>query len=877
MGSEPTEASDESVDPSAASATGPDWGQVALVLLAAAILALAAVTIPPLGGVGFQGQGPAQPAGEEDSSGLLQLGSGGSGGGSGDQQLGSGGSGSEGGAGDSGEPGSADGSGSDSLEDGAGSGGSGEQSGEAGSGSSGSGSEAGSGTSSDAGPGSDSDSGSGSEVGDGAGQQDGTAGGQSGDGSDAGSADGDGTGEPSRGEFGSGSGDGTAGEPGEGTADEPGGRSDGTGTDGQGTAGDGTTSGDGDGDSSGERTSGSDSEAGDGAGHGDGGDGDADGDGNTTGDGDSGSSEDSDDGGDPSESDAQDSSDGDGNEGGDSSDDSEDTDEAGEDDSGDEDNQGTTYDISFDEQPTPGSTVAVTVTGDGDPVEGATVYFNDEQVGTTDADGTVTGEVPYAETLEVRADVSPTETETTTARGSASVSGPALPGLGSSRQFHGAVAMPLSAVQDSQAGNETGDGARTTVEMNPETALTIDGGPIAGTNVTVVATVNGNPIPQGTVTVDNEAYGTTDDDGAAVIPVPETPGNATIAVERGEIRAERTIAVEALSLTVDDRFPLPGRSVDARLEYGNESVANATILVDGAAAATTGADGAATVGLPLADRATITAEYEGARATTTVDGLYRNAALLVLAVVVGALLLWRLAARYDAGDRLRSLPSPTSLLERLGDALRTLGRRTVDAIVRVARSLESFGYWVAGRTRAVVRALERAGRWLVALPGELATKGLAALAALHPIRLYRFLRDAIRSLLRSSRERVDDVSGAVTGANEGAAAGDEETDEDVRTLRELWAEFVQLVRPPRLRTKTPGEVGRYAVEKGFPEPPVRTVVDAFRDGEYGETAPSEDRLERVRAAVRSVTGDGDDGRDREVTDEDGNEPDGDRR
>ncbi|RKD94005.1 DUF4129 domain-containing protein [Halopiger aswanensis] len=864
MGSGSTDAGDESVDSSTAAATGPDWGQVALVLVAAAILALAAVTIPPLGGVGFQGQGPAQPAGEEGSSGLLQLGSGGDGGGgAGDHQLGSDAAGSA---------------------DGTDSGTGGDQPGETGDGAggSGAGSGAGSGTGTDAESGSD----SGSEVGDaGDGQQDGTAGGRSGSGSETGSADGEGTGEPSQGEFGTGSGDGTTGSPGDGTAEEPGGRSDGTSTDGRGSPADGTTSGDGISGSSGEQTDGTGTETGDGDGSGEStGDGSADGDESTTGDGDS-SSPSQDGGGDgdtgsgdgSSESDSESGSGGQESGDGDESENGEDTEDSSDDETGDED--GTSYDISFDEQPTPGSTVEVTVTGDGDPVEDATVYFNDERIGTTDADGTVTGEVPYTETLEVRAEVSPTETETTTARGSASISGPTLPGLDASRQFHGTVAMPLSAAQDSQTedGNEseTGNGAQTTVEMNPETELTIDGAPIAGTNVTVVATVDGNPIPQGAVSIDGEEYGTTGDDGAAVVPVPETPGNATIAVERGEIRAERTVTVETLSLTVEDRFPLPGRPVDARLEYGNESVANATILVDGAAAATTGADGTATVGLPLANEATIAATYEGARATTTVDGLYRNAALLALAVVGGLLLFWRLSARYGVGDRVRSLPSPASLLQRLGDALRTLGRRTVDAIVRLARSLESLGYWIVDRARAVARALERAGRWLVELPGELATKGLAALSALHPIRLYRYLRDAIRSLLRSSRERADDVSEAVTGTDGTAAAGDEETDEDVRTLRELWAEFVRLVRPPRLRTKTPGEVGRYAVEKGFPEPPVRTVVDAFRDSEYGETAPSDDRLERVRSAVRSVT-DGDDTTADDTEDENDGENGGDR-
>ena len=72
------------------------------------------------------------------------------------------------------------------------------------------------------------------------------------------------------------------------------------------------------------------------------------------------------------------------------------------------------------------------------------------------------------------------------------------------------------------------------------------------------------------------------------------------------------------------------------------------------------------------------------------------------------------------------------------------------------------------------------------------------------------------------------------------------------TLRDLWREFVGLVAPPRARTRTPGEIARYAVDRGLPAEPIRTLTDAYRDVEYGRLAPDDGRLASARDAVRSV-------------------------
>ncbi|OIB55302.1 DUF4129 domain-containing protein [Natrialba sp. SSL1] len=551
------------------------------------------------------------------------------------------------------------------------------------------------------------------------------------------------------------------------------------------------------------------------------------------------------------------------------------------------------YDIAFNETPTPGSVVEVTVTENGETRENTGVAFDGEPIGETDADGTVTGTVPFTDTLTVTVDPADAAAESTT---EPSIRGPIGGPTGAPVHFYGGSSAAPASEHDETAATdgdeaEGGDeaaerdpGTERTVEMDADTELSIErdapmdheDAVLAGTNATVTATVAENPIPDGTILIDGEEVGTTDASGAARLTVPETTGEMTVAVERDDIRAEREFAVYGLAVDVSERIPLPGRTVTADVSYagppleddhngdsdGNESTsetpdaaANATVLLDGTAIGETGADGTSSVALPLANEATLGAAVGDSTAETTVSGLYRNAALVALGVLTLVTALgWLLVRRFGLSrETVRSIPSLIRrAVRRAGTLAQLIGRRGVEAVVRLARGLERAGIWLVDRGRDALAAARRAGRWLLALPGELAERGLAALAAIHPARLVGALLALLRSFGNSSRERVASVTGS---AQKNATAGDQatNTDQSVRTLRTLWHEFVRAVRPPRIRTKTPGEIGRYAVDRGFPEPPVRTVVDAFRDAEYGESPPTETRLESVEHAVGSVT------------------------
>ncbi|MCU4926622.1 FUSC family protein [Halobacteria archaeon AArc-dxtr1] len=780
---------------------GPDWGQFTLVVLSVLILALAAVAAPTLGGIGpgSSGVSPGDGAdGEEPGDGHPDAGNESEHGDPGDQSrddVPSDGAPADGGP-DDGDVDSGDPNGGDQANgdvDG------GDE-------------QLGDGDDHDGDPADGVENGGDDhDVGDGdggAGDEDGD-----GDGSD-GDEDGigDGTGEDGSDGDEDGIGDG---QNGDGDGSDPGDGEDGDSDD--------SDTGDGDG---GDGNDGEDEESGDGQGSDDG-----DSDGGDGGDGDEG---DGVDGGDDDESEV-----GDGGENGDGDgDDSDGGDDENGEENGDDADSGPEYDVAFDDPPSPGTEVTATVTEDDEPLEGASVAFDGEPIGTTDSDGTVTGTVPYTTELEVTIDPS-AATETAVASG-----GTDGEQLDAKSQL---VADPGTASE-----NET----RTTVELNPETAVEIDEPILPEMDTTVSATVDGNPIPNGTVLVDGDEIAVTNDEGTASFTVPESEGNVTVAVERGEIRVERDVEVRMLDVEVETILPLPGRTVDVAVTDGVDPVENATVLVDGEPVETT-ENGTATVGLPVADGATISAALAGAEAETTLDGLYRNAALVLGgAAVLVAVTGWVLVRRVGL-SRAGLWSAPGAVLARLRALLSALGRRAVDGIVRLAALLDRLGDRLAERARWVALAIRRAGRWLAALPWRLRETGLAGLAALDPRRLVRAVVAAIRSLLRSVRFRGKRGVGSKSGS--AGTAGEDTAGAVTQTLRELWIEFVRVVRPPGVRTKTPGEIGRYAVENGVPERAVETVVETFRDAEYGNVAPSSDRLDRVAVAVRSISADAESG------------------
>ncbi|MDT3436965.1 transglutaminaseTgpA domain-containing protein [Haloarcula sp. 1CSR25-25] len=448
---------------------------------------------------------------------------------------------------------------------------------------------------------------------------------------------------------------------------------------------------------------------------------------------------------------------------------------------------------------TPGAAVAATVTRDGAPVEGATVSFNGEPVGTTGPDGTVAGTVPYEDELTITVD--PPGDEDLLAV-------PSVP-RDSDRAF--AVAGPQS--QGS---------TNASYELNTSASVSVTGEQVTGGEVTVTATVDGVPVRDGAVVLDGDRVAATDRRGRAAVTLPTEPGNVTIAVERGAVSGNTTVVLERLSVATSPTLPLAlpvaGQTVNATM--GGAPVANATVAVGGEPAARTGATGLATVGLPLASGTTIAVSKYGQTATTTVGGLLVNAAGVVLALGI-------LLAGTFVGARRRNVTPGT------------------------------VGAWVRAGRELAVSALVGAAVALDDLLGRLRTRANLTAGALRDLLAGRrspaALLDAFRAWLDARLSAAEDAaSTAVAAVFATEPGGDAETPAARVTIREAWTRFLTHVSLRRYRTRTPGEIATHAIERdGLPPAAVRTVRDAFRAVEYGRRDPQE-HVAAVEDAIRRI-------------------------
>jgi len=500
--------------------------------------------------------------------------------------------------------------------------------------------------------------------------------------------------------------------------------------------------------------------------------------------------------------------------------------ETGEDGSGDGDGAGDSgdgqtvaqsgeYGIELNRTATPGVAVAATVSRDGAPVEGADVYFNGEPVGTTGPDGTVSGTVPYEDELTITVDA-PGDEE--------SLAAPSIP-RASDRSF--AVAGP----QAQQSTNAS-------YELNTTASVSITGEQVTGGEVTVTATVDGVPVRDGDVLLDGEQVATTDRQGRAAVTLTTDPGNVSVAVERDAVSGNATVVLERLTVATTPTLPLAlpvaGQTVNATM--GGEPVTNATVTVGGEPTARTGATGRATVGLPLASSTTITVSKYGQTATTTVGGLFVNAA--GVAAAFGALV-----GGTVVGARRRNV-TPETLWEWVL-AARELA---VGTLVGVAVVFDALLSRFRTRLELTVTALRDlfAGR---RSPGA----------------LLNALRDWVDAHLSAAENAASDAVAAVSATE----ATDDDGPPAARvTIREAWTRFLTHVSLRRYWTRTPGEIATHAIERdGLPPAAVRTVRDAFRAVEYGKRDPQEhvaaveDAIETIESAAGARPGGTDDASD----------------
>jgi transglutaminase-like putative cysteine protease len=512
------------------------------------------------------------------------------------------------------------------------------------------------------------------------------------------------------------------------------------------------------------------------------------------------------------------------------------------------------YDISLNRSAVAGARVAVTVAKNGTPVVGAPVAVDGERVGWTGADGRVTTTLPYAAEVTVTARPPSAATKFDGENGTA-VGGSLPVDAGAPRGSLDRLAAARPPSEPLVRQTTAPNGTSRTYRSETNVTLSVAGTPTAGGGVTVAATIRDVPLRGATATLDGEPVGRTGEDGRLALSLAGVePGTHHLRVRRASLSATTTLAVEPaaattptetptagggsslnLSVTAPLSLPLPGGPATVTATHNGTPVASAAVRVAGDRAGTTAANGTLGVTLPVAGSAVVDARGpDGEAARATVTGLYRNAALLGLGAL-GALagVGWWLRRR---GVTARGASRTLATL------LSTLGTRAVAACIRAADLLCDAG-----------RAGRRGLRRLAALPERLAARGRAALTAVDPLALVRSLWRWLARLLARGTSSARTAAGTDDGASGRRDAGGREGDADTpRTLRRAWREFVALVAPPKVRTRTPGEVARHAIDLGLPPEPVRTLTEAYRDAEYGRRRPDEERLGRVRAAIRAI-------------------------
>ena len=512
-------------------------------------------------------------------------------------------------------------------------------------------------------------------------------------------------------------------------------------------------------------------------------------------------------------------------------------------DAGDE--RDATYDITLSQRPVPGRSVTVSVERDGEPVPDAIVSFNGEPIGETDWTGHVSGMVPYAERLSVTVDANatadattededpdivweptpgtgaPTESVATATRSNVPVESSGA--IGDADALFAIDSRPLSRLSYRPAAtNNTTE--RRTYDLPTDAKLSISGTMATGEDVSLTVTVDGQPVPAATVERDGTVVGTTDDDGRLDVTLPSTPGETVLTVRRGSVTGNRTLELAALDIDVETDAPLalPGTGVTVTARRGNETVAGAPIRMNGERLGTTGVDGTAKMSLPLSRTATITVDVYGQRETVTVGGLWRNLGLVAgvaATLVVGAVVVFR---------RREALSG--ALLSRLVAGVAALPQSLVAVLAGAADAI------VGGWSRAVDRVAESLAQVRAVIRGEESPR-----KALSAVEFWvRSIPSRLRGALPLGTTATERESETATRS------------ESYVTIREAWAEFLDVVSVRDPEVMTPGELATHAVERDdLPPDAVRRLRDAFRDVEYGDRSPAE-RCRDVEAAIEQL-------------------------
>lgn len=364
--------------------------------------------------------------------------------------------------------------------------------------------------------------------------------------------------------------------------------------------------------------------------------------------------------------------------------------------------------------------------------------------------------------------------------------------------------------------------------------------PLPGGDATVRVSRGRYPVEDATVSVDGRSVGETNATGQVAVALPSDP-TATVTAEVDGERARTPVALVYLRSGVFVGFLLVPLGLTFGLGYHTRGwrgvgYAAAGWLCVGFVAGSTVLWGRRGFLASLGTVAVLAVAVVVLRNRTTVGtggatlgqrllALVSWLANAVLSVTLRLSVVTDLLRSAVAGlwDLLRGATSVRGLLTGLVATL-----RGVPARVRQSRRLQVLLALCLWAVLVVV------GYALAGWTGALAALALGAVVGV-PVALWLW-------------SPLDAGAADPPRATENTGRANEETN-GARWLRRVWRAFARRVFPGEWQTKTPGEVSRAAVERGFPEEPVERLTDAFRAVEYGDRPLSESRERLVAAAV----------------------------
>jgi transglutaminase-like putative cysteine protease len=366
---------------------------------------------------------------------------------------------------------------------------------------------------------------------------------------------------------------------------------------------------------------------------------------------------------------------------------------------------------------------------------------------------------------------------------------------------------------------------------------------VIGGTATVELLSDGEPVANGTVTIDGQSVGTTDPEGRLEFVVPATlsAGRVPLTVRTDTVDGGQLVSVAEFRLVAEsDRvLAVPGETVAVQALVGERPVEGVEIRQDGSVVATTDANGTAQVPLSAAPETTVSASYVGRQATTRIENRLLGTALRalgVLGIIVGLGVV--LAREYNLGAALRRGKQGGIAALRRGGAGGWHRLRRLPALLRTARQR---GLWAS---------LKAVARWPITLLHRMRERLPASVIGyllVLGLQLYRSLTGQ-----RTDRDAsAASTDAGVTGSDAASVDPSEAGTEMGRSIRRVWVTFVRLALRRLNPTSTPGEIARKAIARGFPRGPVVRLTNAFRAAAYGPE-PSERHVEEATTALETI-------------------------